>query len=190
MSRFAILRLHKIHTFGQIGGLGKHLERERTTLNADPELTWLNEHIVGSGNWIADVKARLAVAPIVRKNAVLAIEYMLTASPEWFADGANSKELAQRRDAWRDASMAWLRENHGTENVVAAILHRDETTPHIQALVVPIDDRGRLCARAFLGGPRSRLVQLQASYAAVVAPLGLERGINHSVASHEEIRHL
>src|SRR6266702_1820282 len=142
MGRFAILRLHKIHTFGQIAGLGRHLERDRETPNADPELTPLNEHIVGSGDWVADVKARLAVAPIVRKNAVLAVEFMITASPEWFADGANTKELAQRRDAWRDASMAWLRETYGADNVVGAILHRDETTPHIQALVVPIDAKG------------------------------------------------
>src|SRR5438105_1371158 len=106
MSRLAFLRVKKVHTFGQIGGLGKHLERDRTTPNADPELTWLNERLAGSGDWIADVKARLAVAPIVRKNAVLAIEFLLTASPEWFADGASSKDLAQRRDAWRDTTMA------------------------------------------------------------------------------------
>src|SRR5438270_383983 len=105
MGRFAIFRLKKVHTFGQIAGLSKHMERDRETPNADPELTRLNERLTGSGDWVADVKARVAVAPIVRKNAVLAIEFMLTASPEWFADGVSTKELAQRRDAWRAASM-------------------------------------------------------------------------------------
>jgi len=32
--------------------------------------------------------------------------------------------------------MAWLRERYGAANVVAAVLHKDEMTPHIQAVVV------------------------------------------------------
>src|SRR6266568_7337534 len=146
MSRYAILRIRKIHTFGQIGGLGKHMERDRETPNADPELSPLNERLAGSGDWLADVKSRVAVAPIVRKNAVLAVECLLTASPEYF-DGTSTLEKAQRRDAWRDTSMTWLGETFGAANVTSAVLHRDETSPHIQALVVPIDAKGRLNAR-------------------------------------------
>lgn len=189
MSRFAIMLLQKVHTFGHIAGLKKHVERERETRNADPERTLpLNERLIGSGDWVADVRARLAVAPVVRSNAVIAIEHLQTGSAEFFTAGT-AEEQDHRRDAWRDASMTWLRETYGADNIVAAVEHRDESVPHIHALIVPIDARGRLCARGFLGGTRARLIELQDSYAAAVAPLGLIRGVYRSVASHEEIRH-
>src|SRR5207248_11637668 len=103
----------------------------------------------GTNEWYAEVQAGLQVAPVIRKNAVLSMEMMLGASPEWFTAGTEA-EQDRRRDAWRDLSMAWMRETFGEQNVVAAVLHRDELTPHIQALIVPIDARGRLNARSFI----------------------------------------
>jgi Plasmid recombination enzyme len=187
MANYAIMRSAKVKTMGQVAGLGKHVERERETLNADQELTYLNERLAGSGDWQADVEARLAVAPIIRTNAVLSIEMMLGASHEWWTTGTEA-EQDRRRDAWRDLSMAWLRDTFGELNVVAAVLHRDELSPHLQALVVPIDERGRLNARHFIGGDRHRLSELQDSYAERVAPLGLERGVHGSVATHQEVK--
>ena len=186
---YAIMRLSKVKTMGHVAGLSKHVHRDRDcdTPNADPQRTPLNEPLAGTSDWHADVQARLQVAPIIRKNAVLSIELMLGASHEWFTAGTEA-EQDRRRDAWRDLSTAWLRETFGEQNVVAAVLHRDELTPHIQALIVPIDDRGRLNARHFIGGDRHRLSELQDSYAAKLAALGLERGIRGSVATHEEVR--
>jgi hypothetical protein len=42
----------------------------------------------------------------------------------------------------------WLEQQHGKQNVVATSIHRDETTPHLIAYVVPLDqDTGRLNAK-------------------------------------------
>ena len=160
MSNYAIMRLAKVKTMGHVAGLGKHIERDRETPNADSERTSLNERLAGSGDWYADVQARLQVAPTIRKNAVLSIELMLSTSPEWFTAGTQA-EQDRRREAWRDLSISWMHETFGEQNVVAAMLHRDELTPHIQALIVPIDERGRLNARHFIGGDRHRLAELQ-----------------------------
>jgi Plasmid recombination enzyme len=187
MAHYAIMRLAKVKTLGHVAGLGRHIERERETPNADSERTSLNERLAGTGDWSADVQARLDVAPTIRKNAVLSIEMMLAASPEWFNAGTEA-EQDRLRDAWRDLSVAWLRETFGEANVVAAMLHRDESTPHIQALIVPIDERGRLNARRFIGGDRHRLTELQDSYATRLEALGLERGIRGSVAEHQEVK--
>ena len=83
---YAILRTAKLTTFGNIGGSASHNFRERETLNADPQLTPGN---VTSGaqsakDVIAVTKARLETVKTVRKNAVLAVEYFIGASPEWF----------------------------------------------------------------------------------------------------------
>ncbi len=176
MARYAVLRLAKVKTMGHVAGLGLHVERERETRNADEARRQENERLAGTGDWCADVERRLADAPTVRKNAVLAIEHVMTASPEYFGEGS-AREQARRLADWRDASMAWLRETYGRDNVVAAVLHRDELTPHIQALVVPIDDHGRLNARGFIGGDRGRLSALQDSYHDAVGRLGLDRGV-------------
>jgi len=179
---YAVMRIAKLKTMGEIGALGKHNERTRETRNADGGRLGDNERLVGTGDWCADVEARLAVARYRRPDAVLCLEHVLTASKEFFADG-DSGRLA----AWRDTAMEWLRDTYGRENVVAAVLHRDEITPHVQAVVVPIDERDHLNAKNWTGG-REKLGALQDSYARAMEPLGLERGVRGSVADHQTVK--
>ena len=183
---YAVLRVAKLKTMGEIGQLGKHNERTRETRNADEARLGDNVRLAGTGDWCADAQARLDDAPTLRSNAVLAMEHVLTASREFYHQG-DERARAARLNDWTARSMAWLRETYGERNVVAAVLHKDEQTPHIQALVVPIDERGRLNAHAYTGG-RALLARMQDSYAAAVRDLGLERGVKGSVADHQTVR--
>ncbi len=183
---YAVLRVAKLKTMGEIGGLGKHNERTRETRNADEARVGENVRLVGTGDWCADAQARLDDAPTIRKNAVLAMEHVLTASREFYHQGTQDEQSA-RLDEWTARSMAWLRETYGEKNIVAAVLHRDEQTPHLQVLVVPIDERGRLNAHAYTDG-RAMLARMQDSYAAAVRDLGLERGVRGSVADHQTVK--
>lgn len=71
---------------------------------------------------------------------------------------------------------------------MATSIHRDETTPHLVAYVVPLDpNTGRLNARKWLGG-RAVLSQMQTDFANHVKNLGLERGIEGSKAEHTTIK--
>ncbi len=179
---FAVLHTKKLKTTGEIGGLGKHNERERDTPNADPDQLTLNERLAGSGDWMADVQALLDTQERIRTNANLAVSNLLSASRDWF-EAASPAQV----EAWRDRSMEWLRDTYGAENVVAAVLHRDETTLHIQAMVVPIDERGKLNASHWLDGP-AKMSALQDSYARAVEDLGLVRGVQGSKATHQELQ--
>jgi hypothetical protein len=68
------------------------------------------------------------------------------------------------------------------------ILHRDETTPHLTAFVVPVHpETGKLNASHWLDG-REKLQDLQDSYAEAVATHGLERGIAGSKAKHTTVK--
>lgn len=117
-----------------------------------------------------------------RSDAVLCIEYMITASPEW--DGWND----ERQKEYFKQAKEWLEQQHGKQNVVATSIHRDETTPHLVAYVVPLDqDTGRLNAKKFLGG-KAKLAQMQSKFAEHVKILGLERGIEGSKAKHTRIK--
>ncbi|MGR8228999.1 MobV family relaxase, partial [Escherichia coli] len=118
-----------------------------------------------------------------RKDAVLAVEYVMTASPEWW------KEATPRQQAEFFArSEQWLEKKYGKDRVVAAVVHRDEATPHLSAFVVPLTQDGRLSAKEFIGG-RSKMREDQSTYAESVKKLGLERGIEGSRATHQTVQH-
>lgn len=43
-----------------------------------------------------------------------------------------------RLDEWCDDNLQWLHRTFGKENTVSAVLHMDEHTSHIHAMVIPI----------------------------------------------------
>jgi hypothetical protein len=182
---FAILRTAKLSSLGNVGGSASHNFRERNTPNADPERTSSN---VTSGaqsakEVIEAVRGRLETVPTVRKNAVLAIEYFIGASPEWFIE-----QSSQVREAYFDAAEKWLTERHGAENVISFTRQYDETSPHVCAYVAPIDPKGKLNCSYFLDG-RTKLSEMQTEFAEQVGQaFGLERGIEGSGAKHVTIK--
>ena len=178
---YAILRTAKLKSFGEIGGSLSHNYRTRPTPNANPIRTPDNSHSVSKSYLVMDgIKNRLPEK--TRKNAVLAIEYLITASPEW--SGWQNKEKEQE---FFKRSVEWLQQKHGKENVIATSIHRDETTPHFIAYVVPIDSHGKLNAREFLGG-RAKLSKMQTDFHIKVKDLGLERGLEGSKAEHKTVK--
>ncbi len=197
---YAILRTAKLKSAGNINSLNEHLQRLRPTPNADAELTPLNVQLVGSPDLAADVQARLdEVGCTVRSNAVLAVEHLLTFSPEFLdirkENGKSGKpalvvyppEDGAKLAGFQARAMEWLSERYGQENVVNAVLHLDEQTPHIHATVVPTDAAGKLNCRALLGD-RQKMRAMQTSFAAKLAPLGLQRGVEGSQAQHQEVK--
>ena len=177
---YAILRTAKLKTNGNIGGSLAHNYREIETKNADSSKTHENTHSLPNAESVKNaITERLPEKR--RSDAVLCIEYMISASPEW--EGWND----ERRKEFFDKSVQWLEERHGKNNVVATSIHRDETTPHLVAYVVPLDDNGKLNAKKFLGG-RATLSKMQTDFANTVKDLGLERGIEGSKAEHTAIK--
>ncbi|WP_284081744.1 MobV family relaxase [Acinetobacter nosocomialis] len=178
---YAILRTAKLKSFGEIGGSLSHNYRTRHTPNADPTRTLDNHHSVSKPDLVMDgIKQRLPDK--TRSNAVLCVEYLITASPEW----SGWQDQKQEADFFR-RSLEWLEHKHGKENVIATSIHRDETTPHLVAYVVPIDSNGKLNARSFLGG-RATLSKMQTDFHAKVKDLGLERGLEGSKAEHKTVK--
>ncbi len=82
----------------------------------------------------------------VRKDSVRAIKFMLTASPGWF-----EKATKEQFEQWQEANVDWLKTKYGEANLVSAVLHVDEQTPHIHAHIVPITADGRLSAKDLIG---------------------------------------
>jgi len=161
----------------------KHAYREQDTPNADATRTPDND-LIGPQNVKQGMVAfEKALPEKIRKNAVQCIEYLVTSSPDAF-ENRNADQEAYLNEALR-----WIQERHGKDNVIAAIIHRDEKTPHLSAYVVPKDpDTGRLNCRRFLGGAKA-LNEMQTDFARIVGrPVGLERGIEGSKATHTKLK--
>jgi len=165
---------------GEIGGSLSHTYRTRNTPNADESRIHLNEHSLETYNsCFAAIKN--SIPEKRRKNAVLCIEHLITTSPDWNGWGT------EKETEFFNKSLEFVKKKYGSENVIACSIHRDETTPHLIVYVVPIDEKGGLNAKKWLGG-RSKLSQTQTEFANEVKHLGLERGLENSKARHKTIK--
>lgn len=189
---YGICRIQKLKA-GAVGRSAQHTSRKRETPNADPEKQHIR--IIGQPDNPNTPDLETLVRQhigdqTIRKNAVLAVEFLLTASPEYFRPDDPSRAgyyEQQRLESFQQKACEWLQTRYGNR-IVRAELHLDESTPHIHAYMVPLDEKGKLNCRALLGGSRYRLSELQDDFALAMKPLGLERGIKGSRASHTEVR--
>jgi hypothetical protein len=186
---FAICRIQKIKSWGVLARSEVHTSRLVDIPNANPEIK--NIKVVENDdnlNLATLVRDKIGSQKI-RSDAVLAVEMLLSASAEYFRPHAPYKGGSYdkpRLDKFVDAVVNWLDKSWGNR-IVQAELHLDEITPHIHAYLVPLDEHGKLNCKA-LFGTRAKMHELQDSFAAAVAHLGLLRGIKGSVASHQKIR--
>ena len=162
----------------------KHSYREQTTHNADPERKGENLlfHAKSTVQAMKVLRDRLPLK--IRKNGVLCVEHLITASPEWF----DNKSLKQENEYFQ-TSLDFLRKKWGEDNVICGGVHRDEKTPHMFVYVVPLDeDTGRLNCRKWLGEKGALSVLQDDFFEAVGEKHGLERGVKGSKAKHQTLK--
>lgn len=203
---YAVLHLEKAK--GTDSRMSAHIERTVHPKNADRTRTHLNRELVqfpeGVRNRTQAIAQRIETAGIRRKvsaNQVKAIRILLTGSNK----DMKQMEAEGRIEGWCNDSLKWIRETYGEQNLVSAVLHMDEKTPHIHATVIPIvtgerrkagqeEQNGkkkyrkknpqdvRLCADDVMA--RHRLKHYQDTYAQAMNKYGLQRGVDGSLAKH------
>lgn len=183
---YAIARIAKLKG-ASVASAGQHVDRTRETPNADRSKRDENKILIGSDRsvrqLVSEMIARHGGKP--RSDSVECVELMLSASPEFFNEGRD-RDNPERVREFTEKTVEFIRERYG-ERLVKATLHMDEKTPHIQAFMVPIDERGKLNCKSFFG-TRAKLRKLQSDYAEHLRPLGLERGMEGSRATHTDIQ--
>lgn len=200
--------MHLEKAKGTDSRMSAHIERTVHPKNADRTRTHLNRELVqfpeGVRNRTQAITHRIETAGIRRKvsaNQVKAIRILLTGSNK----DMKQMEAEGRIEDWCNDSLKWIRETYGEQNLVSAVLHMDEKTPHIHATVIPIvtgerrkagqeEQNGkkkyrkknpqdvRLCADDVMA--RHRLKHYQDTYAQAMNKYGLQRGVDGSLAKH------
>ena len=127
---YAILRFAK-HKGGASKALSAHHERTKDSYASNPDIdlsrTAQNFHLV-TPRWSyeQEIKHRIQTAGCrVRKDSVKFVDTLVTVSPEF----AKAHE-AEMPEYFRRA-FDFLKERVGEENIFSAVVHMDETTPHM-----------------------------------------------------------
>jgi Plasmid recombination enzyme len=192
MAGKAIFRISKLKSFVAIAGAERHNRRTRTTLNADPDRRQDNFTFMGEADRPSVELARERIGDQkIRKNALLAIEVFISASPEYFRPGQPERAGYWEKakfEAWLAANAVFLEQEFGLQRILRAECHLDESTPHIHAIVVPLTAEGKLSYRQLYGGKRTDLSLLQDRAWLAVADLGIERGQKGSQAQHRTVQ--
>ena len=145
----------------------------------DSARTHNNYHIVKRDESYTEyIKTRLAQEnKRPRKDAVLMCSFVIGSDGTFF----DQLSETQQEDFFTDATM-YFAQTYGTENIISAVVHKDETTPHLHLNLIPLTN-GRLCAKD-LFCPKA-LRELQDNLPkALEAKWHLKRGESGSQAVH------
>lgn len=181
MSNKCILRISKLKTVDDVAFSMAHTFRERDTPNADAEKTPQNTHFYSKSKAEAMALFRKKLPEKVRKNGVMAVEYMITFSPDGLK---KSEDIAK----YYNLAKKWIEQRHEGK-VFNMTLHVDENTvPHLVAYAIPVNKKGSLSWRQFFNG-KEMMSEMQTDFWEKVGkPVGLERGLKGSRAKHQTVR--
>ena len=171
---------------GDIVGIERENERDenyKSTRNPqiDKSRTYLNYHtLLYEKKYLAFIDERikeLAPKRKIKDDAVLITSFILGSDKEFF----DRITAEQQKQFFADCT-DFFSERYGKENVVSAVVHLDESTPHLHFNLMPVTG-GRLCAKELFD--RTALRDLQTDfYETVGKKYGLERGKEGSTAKH------
>lgn len=215
----AILRVAGIKTTSDLSGVGKHHIDRISETNKDIDLYRSSENITlksAIGGTYGDTfdfvvrdlknqheKQMESTRESRRKSfrdkvnedkADVACEFMMSASPEYF-EGKSHKEVRE----WAETSLKFVTDKIGInkDNVLHAVVHMDEKTPHLHVVAVPLVEKydGRkkenvlAISRKHFITTRQDMANVQTNYVEFMNEKGfdLERGMEKSGGKHLDV---
>lgn len=214
----AIFRVQGIKTTGDLKGIGKHNVDRISHTNKDIDQERSNENItlkecgenynsrfheITHDLKIQHEEQMKTTRKSRRKNfldkvnedkADVACEFLMSASPEYF-EGKSREEI----EKWAETSLDFITINIGIEekNVLHAVVHMDEKTPHLHVVAVPLVEKydGRrkkdvlAISRKHFIKNGEQLAQIQTDYVDHLKENGIQlnRGKEKSKAQHLDV---
>ena len=181
---YLVCHMEKYHKT-DIAPVENENERDETYQAVNPQIDFTrtggNYHIVkrqrGYTQFINDKIEALDLPTKVRKDAVLMCSFVVGSDREFFGRLSRQEQQQFFVDCTR-----FFAEKYGEENIISAVVHMDEITPHLHLNLIPIAN-GRLCAKQLFD--RKELQNLQSDFhSAVGKKWNLQRGKEGSTAKH------
>ena len=186
---------------------GRYVHNERktrghTNKDIDPERTHLNYYFKKNElSYIKEfdkVRKENDLKGHIKSNSIIMCEMIFTSDKEFFEDIGEQETKRYFEESY---NFVCNYKNLGEENIISAVVHLDEVTPHMHLIFVPVvhtkdkegNDIDKICARNFWKG-RDSYRNLQNNFYDYITSKGfeLERGIEveQTGAKHEKIENL
>lgn len=153
---YCIAGFKKVKSNGEFAQMANHNYRIHLTQNEkkriDLSRSYLNKVLINTLNVdienAKDLSKKIKehyekIGAKVKENSVLAVDLMLTTSPEffqnngqtWHRNGKILPEFQKKIDDWVATQIDFVKKEFGENAVKSAVLHLDETSPHIHFLI-------------------------------------------------------
>ena len=153
--------------------------REFDNSDIDNSRTSDNVFLRRCDSWNAEITRQIkAVGVRERKDSIVGITGVYTASAEWFDTHPKSEWMAYFSDC-----LAFHDKVYG--HCINAVIHMDEDVPHMQCISVPLieDERGwHLSAKMIMGGRSDYQKRQDQFFEEVGEHYGMDRGIRRDAA--------
>ena len=186
---YAIVRNEKL-TRAEVNGKGTHNDRKakcHTNKDIDSTRTHLNYYIKKNNYTYTKEFDKLRkeqnLTGYLRENSIIMCQMIITSDQEFFNRIGEQETKRYFNECYK---FICNYKNLGEENIISAVVHLDEGTPHLHLMFVPVvhtkDKENKpikkICARDFWKG-RDSYRKLQNSYFEYVKSKGfdLERGL-------------
>ena len=187
---YAVARMQKMKS-GNLGGAYRHNERifeNHSNKDIDPEKTHLNYELTDRDRSIPydrQIKQYINDNKIskraLRKDAVLCNEWIITSDKTFFENMS-----PERIKDFFETAKNFFAERYGNSNIAYAMVHLDESTPHMHLGLVPMQN-GKLSSKSLFGS-RDQLKEIQEAFPRYLNEHGynLQRGESDSKKKHLE----
>ncbi|RKV94309.1 MAG: plasmid recombination protein [Streptococcus sp.] len=204
---YAVARMQKMKS-GNLGGAYRHNERifeNHSNKDIDPEKTHLNYELTDRDRSIPydrQIKQYINDNKIskraLRKDAVLCNEWIITSDKAFF-ENMSPEQIKN----FFETAKNFFAERYGNSNIAYAMVHLDESTPHMHLGLVPMQN-GKLSSKSLFGsrdqlqngklsskslfGSRDQLKEIQEAFPKYLNEHGynLQRGESDSKKKHLE----
>ena len=187
---YAVARMQKMKS-GNLGGAYRHNERifeNHSNKDIDPEKTHLNYELTDRDRSIPydrQIKQYINDNKIskraLRKDAVLCNEWIITSDKAFF-ENMSPDQIKN----FFETAKNFFAERYGNSNIAYAMVHLDESTPHMHLGLVPMQN-GKLSSKSLFGS-RDQLKEIQEAFPKYLNKHGynLQRGESDSKKKHLE----
>ncbi len=191
---YAIMRFEKRQATN-VKGMENHNER-KTENHSNEEIetdkSHLNYDLVSCSNYKEaidkELSERYTKKTAIRKDAVVATEFLFTSDKEFFDKLSPGEEKK-----YFEECLDFLKDKFGEKNIISAKVHKDEKTPHLHAVVVPLHDDGSLSMKKYVDSKKD-LIKLQDSFFEKISKEfpQLERGQSKTIteSKHKDLKEL
>ena len=185
---YAILRFQKCKS-GSVTARYAHNERKKEAYKSNPDINVTqkpeNYHLIlPKQTYRREVRRMIQEAGCkTRKDSTVMVETLITASPEFM----NALPPGEQREYFQRA-LTFMESKIGRENIISAVVHKDERTAHMHLSFCPITFDKKLSAKSILGN-QAQLSRWQTDYHKAMSSRWpeLERGLSSMETGRKHI---